>query len=229
LTFAGVGGQPRTLYDPEKKELMPRAGFAYAPNSRTVIRGGVGVFYGSLGIRLQDAIQTGFNQATNVVPSDDGGITFASSLSNPFPTGILQATGSSLGALTYVGNAISFFNREPLAPRLVKYEVDLQRQLPGSFVFSAGYLGSRGSDLEVSRSFKPFPNQYLSTSPTRDQATINYLTANLPNPFNGIPQFAGTALSGSVLARTALIAPYPQFSSISYFTSMAKAGTTLST
>ena len=68
------------------------------------------------------------------------------------------------------------------------------------------------------RSFKPLPNQYLSTSPTRDQATINYLTSNLPNPFNGIPQFAGTNLSGSVVARTAVIAPYPQFSGISYYT-----------
>src|SRR5262249_7861297 len=52
----------------------------------------------------------------------------------------------------------------------------------------------------------------------RDQATINYLTASLPNPFNGIPQFAGTNLSGSVVARTALMAPYPQFSGISYYT-----------
>jgi hypothetical protein len=217
LTFAGVSGQPRTVYDPETKEFMPRVGFAYAPNSKTVIRGGVGIFYGSVGVRLQDAIQTGFNQATNIVPTNDGGITFASSLSNPFPSGIVQPTGSTLGALTYVGNAISFFNPQPLAARLVKYEFDIQRQLPGSFVFSAGYLGSRGYDLEVSRSFKPLPNQYLSTSQTRDQTTINYLNANLPNPFNGISLFAGTALSGSVVPRTALIAPYPQFSGISYY------------
>jgi len=202
-----VGGQTRTLYNPQATAFMPRAGFAYALNPKTVIRGGVGVFYGSLGIRLQDAIQTGFNQLTNIVPSNDGGISFVSSLANPFPNGILQPTGASLGTLTYVGNAISFFNPNPLAPRLLKYEVDIQRQLPRGFVFSAGYLGSRGADLEVSRSFKPLANQYLSTSPTRDQATINYLTANLPNPFNGIPQFAGTNLSGSVVARTALMAP----------------------
>jgi hypothetical protein len=218
LLFAGVGGQPRTLYNPQTTALMPRVGIAYALNPKTVIRGGVGVFYGSLGIRLQDVIQTGFNQLTNIVPSNDGGVTFASSLANPFPTGILPPTGASLGSLTYAGNAISFFNPNPLAPRLLKYEVDIQRQLPGTFVFSVGYLGSRGADLEVSRSLKPLPNQYLSTSPTRDQATINYLTANLPNPFNGIPQFVGTNLSGTVIPRTALIAPYPQFSNISYYT-----------
>jgi hypothetical protein len=58
----------------------------------------------------------------------------------------------------------------------------------------------------------------LSTLPTRDQATINYLSANLPNPFGAIPTFAGTNLSGTVVPRTQLIAPYPQFSGISYYT-----------
>lgn len=218
LTFAGVNGQARGFYDPPATQFMPRAGFAYSPNSKTVIRGGIGIFYGSLGSRLQDALQTGFNQATNIVTSNDGGITFASSLDNPFPNGILQPTGSSLGALTYVGNAIGFFNPKPLAPRLVKFELDVQRELRGQFVVTAGYLGSRANHLEVSRNFKPLPNQYLSTSPVRDQATINYLSANLPNPFFGIPQFAGTNLAGSVIARPALISPYPQFSGISYFT-----------
>jgi hypothetical protein len=172
----------------------------------------------SIDSRRIQVIQTGFNQLTNIVSSNDGGITFAASLANPFPTGILQPTGASLGPLTYVGNGISFFNPNPLAPRLLKYEVDIQRELPGRFVLSVGYLGSRGADLEVSRSYKPLPNQYLSTSPVRDQTTINYLSANLPNPFAGIPQFAGTNLAGSVISRPSLIAPYPQYSGVSYFT-----------
>src|SRR5262249_24350080 len=154
----------------------------------------------------------------NPLPTRHAVAPSAPPLSTPFPNVILRPTGSSLGTLTYVGNPIGFFNPEPLAPKLVKYEVDIQRQLPASFVFSAGYLGSRGFDLEVARSLKPLPNQYLSTSSTRDQTTINYLNANLPNPFNGIPQFAGTNLSGTVVPHTALIAPYPQFSAISYYT-----------
>jgi len=217
LTFAGVGGKPRALYNAPKTEFMPRVGFAYSPNTKTVIRGGIGVFYGSLGVRLQDAIQTGFNQATNVVASNDGGITFASSLSNPFPSGILQPTGAALGSLTYIGNSINFFNQEPRAPQLLKYQIDIQREFAG-FVASVGYLGSRGANLETSRSYKPFPNQYLSTSPVRDQATINYLSASLPSPFANIPIFAGTGLAGSVISRSALLSPYPQFSGIGYYT-----------
>ncbi|MCU1235769.1 MAG: hypothetical protein JWP63_3736 [Candidatus Solibacter sp.] len=218
LTFAGVNGLPRAVYNAPKTQFMPRVGFAYSPNARTVIRGGIGVFYGSLGVRLQDAIQTGFNQATNVISSNDGGITFASFLDNPFPTGILQPTGASLGTQTYLGNSISFFNQNPHAPQLLKYQLDIQRELFGSFVASVGYLGSRGADLEVSRSYKPFPNQYLSTSPVRDQTAINYLSANLPNPFANIPVFAGTGRAGSVISRSALLAPYPHFSGIGYYT-----------
>jgi hypothetical protein len=218
LLFAGAGAQSRALYHPEKAEFMPRIGFAYSMNAKTVIRGGVGIFYGSTGVRLQDVIQTGFNQLSTVVPSNDGGLSYYGTLSDPFPAGIVRPTGSSLGVQTYVGNPISFFNLNPRAPRLLKYELDVQRELPFGFVVSAGYLGSRGNDLEVSRSYKPLPDQYLSTSPVRDQTNINYLAANLPNPFAGLPQFVGTALSGSVISRQALIAPYPQFSSISYFT-----------
>ena len=218
LTFAGINGQPRTFYNAETTEFMPRVGFAYSPNSKTVIRGGVGVFYGSLGVRLQDAIQTGFTQLTNMVTTNDGGLTFASSLSNPFPNGILQPTGSSLGAQTYLGNAISYFNPNPHASRLLKYEIGIEREIPGGFVFGAGYLGSRGGDLEVARSLKPLADQYLSTLPTRDTAAINYLSANLPNPFSGIPQFVGTNLSGSVVSRPQLIEQFPQFSAITYYT-----------
>ncbi len=176
------------------------------------------MYFGSLGVRQSDVIQPGYSQATQIVPSNDGGVTFAASLANPFPSGILQPTGSSLGALTSVGNSISFFNPKPAAPRLMKYELDIQRELPGSFVLSVGYLGSRGNDLEVSRLASALSNQYLSRSPARDQPAINYLSANLPNPFAGIPQFSGTSLAGSVITRSALLAPYPQFNGVSFYT-----------
>jgi hypothetical protein len=115
-----------------------------------------------------------------------------------------------------VGNAISFYNPKPLAARMQKYQVDIQREVFGGFVLSAGYLGNRGREIEVIRSPRALPNRYLSTSPTRDQTTINYLSANLPNPFN-IPQFAGTGMAGSVIARSALLTPYPQYTGISTF------------
>ncbi|MCX6630148.1 MAG: hypothetical protein NTW28_21220, partial [Candidatus Solibacter sp.] len=72
-------------------------------------------------------------------------------------------------------------------------------------------------DMEYSRTLRALPNQYLSTSPARDQTTINYLSANVANPFSGLPQFNGTGLAGSVISRQALLSPFPQFSSVSSF------------
>ena len=99
-----------------------------------------------------------------------------------------------------------------------KFQADIQHELPGHVLINVGYAGARNYDLEVTRSMSPLPDQYLSTSPVRDQTTINYLTANLPNPFFGVPQFAGTTRGASnTIARSVLLSPYPQFGGISYF------------
>jgi hypothetical protein len=59
------------------------------------------------------------------------------------------------------------------------------------------------------------PNQYLSTSPSRDAARIAYLTANIPNPFSGLlPTTAAAALQGANIQRERLLRPYPQFDAV---------------
>jgi len=45
LLFAGVDGTPRALFDADRNNVQPRAGFAYALNDRTVVRGGYGLYY----------------------------------------------------------------------------------------------------------------------------------------------------------------------------------------
>ena len=85
VTFANVNGEPRALYDRDPNNLMPRAGIAYSLNSRTVLRAGYGVFFGSIGVRRGDVYQTGFSLTTPLVPSEDNGLTFIRTLDNPFP------------------------------------------------------------------------------------------------------------------------------------------------
>ena len=41
------------------------------------------------------------------------------------------------------------------------------------------------------------PRQYLSTSPTRDTATINFLTQQVPNPMAGL--LPGTGINGATV------------------------------
>jgi hypothetical protein len=77
-----------------------------------------------------------------------------------------------------------------------------------------GYVGNRGTKLGVGRNLSVTPAQYLSRSPERDQATIDYLSQLFPNPFRGIPEFAGTGLQGVNVSRANLLRPFPHFSDV---------------
>jgi hypothetical protein len=216
LEFAGVNGQSDGLYQTPKHNIMPRFGLAFRLNDKTVFRGGYGIFYGFLGQRRGDVIQTGFSQVTNFVPTTNqldanGHVIFSSTLSNPFPNGILSPTGSSLGPQTNVGNAISFFNQHPQTPYNQRWEVDIQRELPAGFVLEASYVGNRSTHVEISRDINAVPNQFLSTLPTRDATAISFLTGNVANPFFGLIPGVGAS---STIQRINLLKPFPEFGSI---------------
>ena len=150
-----------------------------------------------------------------MIPSLDNGLTFLATLSNPFPNGIQEPVGSAQGIATFLGQGITFFDPNPKSPRTQRWQVGVQRELPGRWTVEARYVGNYGSQLQTSRNLNATPNQYLSTSPTRDQTTINYLGANVPNPFFGLmPTTAGAALPGQNIARERLLRPYPQFDAV---------------
>ena len=67
-----------------------------------------------------------------------------------------------------------------------RWTLSVQRELPGGFVAEAAYVGNRGTHIEINRNLNVTSQKYLSKSPVRDQATFNYLTANVANPFFGV-------------------------------------------
>lgn len=212
LTFAGVNGLPRNLWTAPKTNFMPRVGFAYALAPKAVLRGGYGIFYDQLGVAHQDVIQTGFSRTTTFNATPDNGVTYIANLSDPFPSGLLPVQGESLALATNLGQGISFFAAQPLTPYVQRWQIAIERQLPLKSSFQVGYFGSRGTHLLVSRQYDPVPSQYLSTSPVRDQTTIGYLTATVPNPF--YPLLHGTSLASPTVARNQLLKPFPQFTSV---------------
>jgi hypothetical protein len=211
LTFAGVGGQPRELWEPDKNNIMPRIGLAYALTKKTVLRAGYGIYYDSIGI---DRIDVNYNQSTNLVPTLNNGLEFIATLSDPFPNGFYVPPGSAQGTRTFLGRNISFFNGEPLNPYVQRWSLAVQQELPGRMVAEVTYVGSRGTKLRVERNINAIPRQYLSISNQRDQQVINFLTAAVRNPFSGIPEFTGTALGGETVQRLQLLRPYPHFQDI---------------
>jgi hypothetical protein len=200
----------RGFYHTPKHDFMPRVGFAYKLNDKTVVRGGYGIFFGFLGQRRGDVIQTGYSVTTNFVPTTDN-VTIKT-WSNPFPNGILNPTGSTAGLQTNLGNPIGFFNQHPLAPYMQRWELGFQRELPGGFVIEASYVGNRGTHIEIARDINAVPNRFLSTLPTRDAATNSFLTGSVANPFAGLG-IPGIGASSSI-SRQNLMRPFPEFGSI---------------
>jgi len=215
LLFAGVGGQPRELWDAQTRNVAPRFGFAYSLTPSVVVRGGYGIYYASVGADRVDVYQQGFNQRTNVTPSLDNGLTFRATLENPLPDGILDPPGASAGLKTYLGRSPSWVTPSRRAGLVQRWSFNIQRELPHRILVEAGYVGSRGSRLGIGEDFDAIPAQYLSTSPVRDQATIDRLSAAVANPFYGLPEFSGSALQGRTVARSQLLRPYPHFSGLS--------------
>ena len=213
LTFASPAQQ---LWDADNNNFLPRIGFAYRMTEDTVIRGGYGIFMIPLALRQQGvrSIPTGFSQPTSLIPTLDNGQTFIASLGDPFPNGLLQPVGSAAGLLTNVGRTVNFFNTDMVNPYNQRWSLSVQQQW-SDWVFELGYVGNRTTQFPIrNRDLNALPNQWLSTSGQRDQATIDFLSAQVPNPFFGIAEFDGTSLSTQNVARSQLLKPFPHFTGV---------------
>jgi hypothetical protein len=209
LNYAGVNGQPRTLWKTNQNLFLPRIGFAYSITPMTVVRGGYGIFFDALGVVNVNVNQTGFNQTTDMVPSLDNGLSYAATLTNPFPGGFLPPPGSAGGLSTSLGQGPSFFDENTTSSYMQRWQLAVQRQLTAGTLIEASYVGNRGTRMQVGKDLNPIPVKYQSTLPVRDQATIDFLSAQVPNPF--YPLLPKTNLASTAVARSQLLRPYPQF------------------
>jgi len=213
LLFAGKDTGPG-LYNTPKNGFLPRLGFAYQLNDKTVIRGGFGLNQGFLGERRGDAIQPGYTQTTTAVLNTLApGVPIPYTFSTPFAnTTIVEPSGNSLGKQTALGQAISFFNQNPKVSKQARWQIGFQRELPGGWVFEGEYVGNHGYNIEIARNINAVPNIYLNTDNSRTQAMIDnntFLTTAVANPFQGlIPN------SNATIARSALLRPFPEFGDI---------------
>ncbi len=216
VTFAGLGGNLRAVREAYSRAFMPRVGFAYQLTPRSVLRGGYGLFYGLLGADFTDVSQPGFNQRTSVVASLDNGVSYVASIANPLPAGLEKPKGATGGLETYLGRGPGFFTRDGRRPYTQRWSASVQFEPLSRTLLELGYVGSRSVRQRVPTEFNPVPQRYLSASPVRDQAVIDFLTAPVANPFRGLAGFAGSALYGSAnTSRSQLLRPYPQFTGLS--------------
>ena len=199
LLYVDENGQPKGAYNRNWNNIGPRAGFAYRFNEKTVIRGGYGLFYAN--IYNDPGNAPGFSQQTSMVTSIQSGVP-ADTLTNPFPSGILQPVGASQGLATNIGQTFSFADPSGKLPYVQQYSLQVQRELPFRLLASVGYVGSRSRRLDVTQSIKEVSAQSLALGTMQ-------LTASVANPFAGL--VPGTSLNGATIQQQQLLRPFPQF------------------
>ena len=206
LRFAGNGGNARGIFDKDLNNFAPRAGFAYRWNEKTVIRGGYGLMYAQTFDDPGGA--PGYSQRTGMVSFISAGVP-SSTLTNPFPGGILRPVGNSQGLGTFLGQGFNFANPNRDVPWTHQFSLEVQRELPGRVLLTAAYVGSRIRGLSVAKPFNEISRENFNLGATA-------LTQNVTNPLAGaIP---GTSLNGGTVQRQQLLRPFPQFLGITELT-----------
>jgi hypothetical protein len=202
--------------------VSPRIGFAWTPgvfHDRTVIRGGFGIFVQPITIANLSVNgnystspiidQEGFSQSTQfIVPSNF--LAPGTTLSDPFPTGILQPVGSAKEMSTFLGQTVQFLDPKMKNPYSQRWTLGIQHSITSDLLLEVAYIGNHALHLPVAvTQLNVIPRQYLSTMPVRDQTLINTLTASHANPFAGL--IPGTGLNGANTTVAQLLAAFPEF------------------
>jgi hypothetical protein len=183
--FPGVNGQTRDAYYTDWSNVGPRVGFAYAINSKTVVRGGWGlVFQGG----LEGGSNGGFAETTPYVSSPNGGITPSTSFQSgsPYAGVSLQVPpGSSQGLLSNVGNSyLAFDFPQRKLPLGEVFSFGFQRELPGRFVVDARYAANYSYR---NRTFVWLTAANTSLAEWKAAiANPNLFIAQVPNPYYNV-------------------------------------------
>lgn len=207
VVYAGNG--QTNVGNPFSNKWGPRAGLAYQLNSKTVIRAGYGIYWAPQFAVSTPIATVGYNQSTSYIASTDNNATPANTLANPFPSGILQPVGNTLGTATGLGQSFSLVDPHARSPYVQQYSFDIQRQLAGGIAMEIGYVGSHSSHLVLGAATwndNALYPQLLSLG--------SALTQSVANPFynHGGSGVIGTA----TVQESQLLLPYPTYNAINY-------------
>ena len=208
LEYAGTNGKTE-VGNWNLNKFGPRASAAYQLNSKTVIRGGYGLFWAPQ-FQIGSPIATpGYNATTSYIASNDGYSTPANSLSNPFPEGISQPVGNTLGPATGLGQSVSLIDPNSRSPRVHQFSVDVQRELPFGIAAEVAYVGSRSNHMVLGA---PTVNTNALSPSLLSQGSA--LLEQVANPFYGN---GGTGIvGGPTVQASQLLLPYPAFGAVNY-------------
>ncbi len=168
-----TGQFPRSLIDPDRNNLAPRVAVAWRPWSKKSlrIRAGYGVYYNG---SVYNSAVTRLAQQPPFAES----ASINTSLANP----LTIASGFTSAILTDITNTYAIW-RDYTVGYAQTWNFNVQQDLPASFVLEAGYLGTKGTRLDIQR----VPNSAPPGSPltSEDRRRIGNATGFILDTADG--------------------------------------------
>ncbi len=234
-TFANDGN--REVWEADKGNIEPRLGLSYQLTDKTVVRTGFGIFMAPF--QVETPQQPGFAGNTAFIPTNNNGLTFVATLTNPFPGGASSlnvSPGASQGLRTGIGADVATAEL-PIIPidrknsKFSRMVFGIQHELPGQFVVEANFVTAWGRDLPVNRNLNFVPRQFacpglagatspcsLGSTPTTDATISTYLSASLganSNPFRNLLPGTGSPFNtATTMTRAQSLLAYPQYTNL---------------
>src|SRR5262249_11396266 len=163
ITRASEAGLPQGLRRIYYRNLQPRLSFAYRPfkDSRTVIRGGFGIFtltnLGQLSFNITDIASSVVRTYTNADP-----VTGAPRYQFPAPF-YAAATQEFIGSSDFYQNTPTNYRD----PQSAQWNLTVERELPGDMALRVSYVGMNSYRLNLTVDLNQTPPRSQAYDPSQ--------------------------------------------------------------